>query len=1254
MKKRVLSALLALCLTLSLAGAAFAENEPSGDSSSAVSQAVSSVESEPQTQDETVSSDSASGEDQTAAKTENTPAPTETPAASDVVEEEPESTASEAEVEISTAETAQEPSYPAQDFEAAVDGADMTVNVSAPEGALPADVALTASLVGSSEDNADDQAVADVAAELDDADVEYDGFVALDISFVDADGNKVEPLQPVSVNFTLPAELLPEDVDASTLEVQHLKEDAETEEVVAVETVADTADATEGTVTVDTPVATLSEDAEATLPADAEVAAEFEVDGFSIFTITWQNIEIKAVCVDERGVRIDGNENAGNIKISQNTALDATFAPAIEGYSFVEARVVQQYDFGLFGSSYESVVATHLDKDWYNLFLWYQTEDGEWHRFENLIGDASLYLVYSKDEPADPGQKPDAPDPISPLYSKTATKNDDGTYDLSLSVTGAASSQEHKLPLDVVFVIDESASMNDPFTGYNNRMAAVKSSVKELTDTLTENSDDISVRYSVVKFSGLSATKTVLGWTTAETNAGAASQVDNALNQINPPDSAGTNYQAGLREAINLLESARSDATTCVIFMTDGQPTYRTWDGAELGSGNSDSDGLNIAGAEAEVKYLNANLFYCVGVGDDFAKEDSTAAQNLNKLCNAANAGTTGWYSATDTSSLENAFNEMVGTVTTITVKNVTITDELSSNVDVVEGATPEITVENAAGSDVTESEFANLISDKADSSKIYASLNEKTLTLNFPDAYKLQEDYTYKVTLKIEPSEKAKEQFRENGYDYPKDSVAGEYTDVGEPGTGTHEGQGGFFSNVAESAILTYTCLNTINGEEIESEKQTREYSMPVIQVDETSLTISKAFAGSWENFTDEQKADAISKIKFTIYESGSATPVQSGISLEKNREGYYTAVVDGLTVGKTYSVTETCSAPDGYDVTVDDNSKTTKALVANPSQNMISFTNTYTPATASLSITKRVDGYQSGDKIFEITVQGPNEVAGKSFADASGNVVASFDRDAVATLSLKDGDTVTITGLPKGKKFKVEESASSQGDIDTKPDDSKKDYYLDKTSYQIDGKEASENSEQFELNADTAVTVTNSYKPYMTLVVKKIVTGEMGSNSDPFDFTARYTSNNDKVELLSSQDPTDDKNDFKLTGGSSVTLINLKEGQEFTITEAGTTNGYTFKEIDVDSSVLVKKDTENSNGYVTGTSYITIKVPAANAPTALGTVTFTNERKAVAPTGLEDNHTKPFGLMVGVAVMAGLALAGGTVVRRRRRWME
>lgn len=1226
MKKRVLSALLALCLTLSLAGAAFAENETLSPAQETSASESASSAAEPQKEKE-----------------------------SEVEAE-----------EIATAETAQESSYPAQDFEAEVEGTEVVVNVSAPEGALPEDVTLTAFLVGSSEDNADDQAVADVAAELDDADVEYDGFVALDISFVDADGNKVEPLQPVSVNFTLPAELLPEDVDASTLEVQHLKEDAETEEVVAVETVADTADATEGTVTVDTPVAMLSEDAEATLPADAEVAAEFTVDGFSTFTITWQNDndkKIDIICIDNRGVRIgEDSESFGKENISSETDLTAQFAPKIDGYTFKEARAIEKTT--VFGGEigYEAVKATQIKyHNWtiqepLMLNGWYYYSDGEWSRvtnFDFIVGvHVSLYFVYTKD-PVDPGEEPETPDSISPMYTKTAEKNDDGTYNLTLSVTGAVASQAKKMPLDVVFVIDKSGSMSDPMGNGDktNRMSAVKESIKDLTNSLSKNSD-ISVRYNIVTFSGLSATRTLLDWTPESlTNSQAAQSVSDALNSISP--NGGTNYQAGLRAASNNLASARDGATTCVIFLTDGEPTFRIWDGYEVGNGSDDNERLNIDGAIAEAGYVSSNLFYCVGVGSEFSDETSYKVQNLQAIANAANAGTSDWASAADTTTLKNKFASMTAMLTTITVTNVTIKDELSQNVTAVEGAVPEVTVENAAGVDVTDTEFDSLISTSPDDNKIYAKMDKGVLTLNFPDTYILKEDYTYKVKLKIKPSELAKERFRDNGYDYPKDSVTGKYTDVGEPGTGTHAGQGGFFSNVAESAILTYTCLNTINGEEIKSEEQTREYPMPVIQVDETSLTISKAFAGSWENFTDEQKADAISKIKFTICESGSATPVQSDISLEKNREGY-TAVVDGLTVGKTYSVTETCSAPDGYDVTVDGNSKTTGALVADPSQNMISFTNTYTPATASLSITKHVDGYQGGDNTFEITVQGPNEVAGKSFEDASGKMIASFNENAVATLSLKDSETVTITGLPKGEMFKVEESASSQGDIDTKPDDDKKDYYLDKTLYKIGEEVASENSEQFKLNADTAVTVTNSYKPYMTLVVKKIVTGEMGSNSDPFDFTARYTSNNDKVELLSSQDPTDDKNDFKLTGGSSVTLINLKEGQEFTITEAGTTNGYTFKEIDVDSSVLVKKDTENSNGYVTGTSYITIKVPAANAPTALGTVTFTNERKAVAPTGLEDNHTKPFGLMVGVAVMAGLALAGGTVVRRRRRWME
>lgn len=307
MKKRVLSALLALCLTLSLAGAAFAENETLSPAQETSASESASSAAEPQKEKE-----------------------------SEVEAE-----------EIATAETAQESSYPAQDFEAEVEGTEVVVNVSAPEGALPEDVTLTASLVGSSEDNADDQAVADVAAELDDADVEYDGFVALDISFVDADGNKVEPLQPVNVNFTLPAELLPEDVDASTLEVQHLKEN-EAGEVVEVERVADTADATEGTVTVDGAAVALSEDADTILSADAQVTAEFAVDGFSTFTISWvKNGKVVATtpitCVDADDNPINTDDSARNIAFIFNSTFKAQavadLAPSISGYIFQRATI---------------------------------------------------------------------------------------------------------------------------------------------------------------------------------------------------------------------------------------------------------------------------------------------------------------------------------------------------------------------------------------------------------------------------------------------------------------------------------------------------------------------------------------------------------------------------------------------------------------------------------------------------------------------------------------------------------------------------------------------------------------------------------------------------------------------------------------------------------------------------------------------------------------------------------------------------
>lgn len=137
------------------------------------------------------------------------------------------------------------------------------VSVGAPQGALPDGATLHVDPVTSDEDV---QAVTD---ELDDAEVSYDGFAAFDVYFTDADGNEVEPTEAVSVRFELPEGALPE--SAEDLAVHHLVE-AEDGAVDHVKAVADDAGITDGKIMVED---------------DSTVSAEFESDGFSVFTVAW-------------------------------------------------------------------------------------------------------------------------------------------------------------------------------------------------------------------------------------------------------------------------------------------------------------------------------------------------------------------------------------------------------------------------------------------------------------------------------------------------------------------------------------------------------------------------------------------------------------------------------------------------------------------------------------------------------------------------------------------------------------------------------------------------------------------------------------------------------------------------------------------------------------------------------------------------------------------------------------------------------
>ncbi len=175
----------------------------------------------------------------------------------------------------------------------------ISVKVTAPADALPDDAELKV------ERYAEDSSEYRDAAEAIDLD-EESGMAALDISFLVA-GEEVEPTEPVKVSIDV-SEILPEDADASTLEVQHLKEGrgGKTNAVI---------------------VANESEEIEGTIDEE-KATAEFEVESFSEFTVTWSpqtggaqgNSYSVSVTAYLEGVELNGISNV--IFTSENDELN--------------------------------------------------------------------------------------------------------------------------------------------------------------------------------------------------------------------------------------------------------------------------------------------------------------------------------------------------------------------------------------------------------------------------------------------------------------------------------------------------------------------------------------------------------------------------------------------------------------------------------------------------------------------------------------------------------------------------------------------------------------------------------------------------------------------------------------------------------------------------------------------------------------------------------------------------------------------
>lgn len=640
-------------------------------------------------------------------------------------------------------------------------------------------------------------------------------------------------------------------------------------------------------------------------------------------------------------------------------------------------------------------------------------------------------------------------------HEKYATLRDDGTYDLTLTVAGKKGTETNKAKLDVIYILDKSGSMKEDFGRTSKRIAA-SNAITALTKSLKQNVN-IDARFSMVTFSGNKTTgmwgqgdtKT---WDDAEVAVSWTTDAGTIERGSKPTSNGGTNYQAGIRTAKELLTSKRAGAMTAVIFISDGDPTfYYNPDGYTRGDGNNDGNGgadnlkVCLDAAKNEIANLGVNYFYTVGVGK------ASDYVNLSDLCSASGVSGAKNFDGTNTDELTKAFSTIESDILTFLCSNVSIQDVLSENVEVVkdkDGAfkSLKIVVTGKDGKTIVEGDNKVTFQDGTQNVTLKAGYDSKTktITLDFPAEYQLNAEYTYKVIANIDATEKAYENYRKNLTDNKDENEKG-YKDDADAGTGTHAGEKGMYTNENSEAKMTYT----FRGEEY-----TELYDKPVIKLHPGKLILEKEVEGL-DSLTPEQleqyKANLKFKIKvktkndtslkeeeitLTAFAKESNGNEDSGSDSNTNRKNKYIyTVMEGINPGSFYEITEDGGEVEGYTWETAADKKSENGIIVKDETEKVFFKNTYSRKNIPLIINKTVEGNMSEKRkefAFSITLKDANgaayELSDEEIKDV-GFSTKGEDQKGVYTFTLKDGESKEFS-LPYGCKYTIsEEDYASSG---------------------------------------------------------------------------------------------------------------------------------------------------------------------------------------------------------------------------------
>ena len=390
--------------------------------------------------------------------------------------------------------------------------------------------------------------------------------------------------------------------------------------------------------------------------------------------------------------------------------------------------------------------------------------------------------------------------------------------------------------------------------------------------------------------------------------------------------------------------------------------------------------------------------------------------------------------------------------------------------------------------------------------------------------------------------------------------------------------------------------------------------------------LTIAKIVTGSGSSASDtftfrlELENDAVIDIRiYTMTYFDGEQPdllTVTGGEAEITLHGGQTALIEGIPVGTTYTVTElTVAKGDAETGVADENGYVlttgnglTGTITNTEDAYQASFTNDR--KVGDLTVTKAVEG--NGEDApnaldaFKITVTftAPNGVT--LTGEVNGAPVQASN-----TITLADGESVKFTGLPEGTTYEVTEASYAANGYEATFDD-----------YASGSIVASETAP-----TGIATTVTNTMN-VGDLSVTKTVTGSGAETEREFVFTLTLT-NEDGVKVDNTYETsegtltvTGGEATFTLKGGETLTIYGIPEGTDYTVTEEDySANGYETTST-LDSGEIVAGQTaeaEFTNHRDVGSLKITKEVEGngEDAPNALTefdiTVTLT------APAGVE-----------------------------------